>query len=447
MIGETALSTRTKCDECRIRTATRETPAGVFCDACEPDAPHAANDDALGASCTLPLCSHCQSDPVFFRVKEGDLCSACFAISNSVASTPQDAKVTAAAPSALSHAAVAVTPPSKEPEVLALLFCRPVRRSSERAGFGATDSVLSNENTKGRWSPGREDMETSGPALFAADEASEDVETDSSVPWSPPCRGINGDLGPTLLPAPFGVSNLACDALVLHRGGSATSSSGTLAQDRPDTNSSSCGGVEGTRAPFGRHGGALDGSSPAQPKNPKAGIKSGPQDSISAGVVEQSTRDNLDGPTGLLSSSATLGPGTTLPQGGSPVTVGAGLVPVSPAVTPIPDSNTPRGVSYGSQGPERPVIGPDHAELSSRLANSCADSGAAGFDPEIEALVSWHEENWVAGKFGAQFVNPVWIGVDLASGPDLCVKYTVTSASFAASDSAENSKSVPESRA
>lgn len=65
-------------------------------------------------------CSECLSEP--------DMRALADVIS--VASTPQDAKVTAAVPSALPQVAVAVTSPSKEPDALALLFCAPLRRSS-----------------------------------------------------------------------------------------------------------------------------------------------------------------------------------------------------------------------------------------------------------------------------------------------------------------------------
>jgi hypothetical protein len=125
MIGETALSTRTKCDECRVQTATRETHAGVFCETCEPLI--AANDDILGKVLSAhPLCSRCQIRPAMLRVDETRvLCSECWRqldarLIGDIVSIPSavptpDAKVTAAGSPPSPYAPVAVTPNSVDP--------------------------------------------------------------------------------------------------------------------------------------------------------------------------------------------------------------------------------------------------------------------------------------------------------------------------------------------
>jgi hypothetical protein len=56
-------------------------------------------------------------------------------------------------------------------------------------------------------------------------------------------------------------------------------------------------------------------------------------------------------------------------------------------------------------------------------------------DPELDSLVTSLERGWLQS---ASFPEPVFVGIDLASGPDICAKYDATSASFAASDSASN---------
>jgi hypothetical protein len=140
MNGATALHTRAACDNCGEMPATREGPGGtVLCDGCGAAKP--ANDDTQAASCALPLCARCQETPAFFRLKDGDLCSACFAISISVASAPQGANVTAAASKALAPASAAVvTPPSKPREALAWLLA-PLRRSSDLPQGGSPVTV------------------------------------------------------------------------------------------------------------------------------------------------------------------------------------------------------------------------------------------------------------------------------------------------------------------
>lgn len=126
------------------------------------------------------FCTECGMRLAFIQTSPtGFLCEQCFSVT-SVSLSSSDVNVTAG-----------FAPP---PAVTI--------NSCEKEG-----SHLNSSGTKGRWSPSRDDMETSGPALFAADEISEEMETDSSVPWSPPCREINGDLGPTLLPTTFGAIN------------------------------------------------------------------------------------------------------------------------------------------------------------------------------------------------------------------------------------------------
>lgn len=159
-----ALQTNSRCDECG-EPAIRETDDGAFFCAAPLDAPcgTAANNNGHGAFCVRPLCTRCP-EPAFFRLKGGDLCSACFAISNSFASTPQDAKVTAAVPSALPQVAAAVTPPSKEPDALALLFCAPLRRSSDITKGDRSGTETTALETLQRVEPARDIESTLGGA-------------------------------------------------------------------------------------------------------------------------------------------------------------------------------------------------------------------------------------------------------------------------------------------
>lgn len=137
MIGATSLHTRAACDNCGEMPATREGPGGtVLCDGCGAVKP--ANDDAQGSFCARPLCSRC-SEPAFLRVDETNaFCAECWLKieahlendSSFAATTPLGDNVTAAVKPTPGPSA-AVTPPSKEPDVLALLFCAPFRGSSD----------------------------------------------------------------------------------------------------------------------------------------------------------------------------------------------------------------------------------------------------------------------------------------------------------------------------
>jgi hypothetical protein len=141
MIGATALHTRAKCDEC-ARPATREGVGGiVLCDGCAIGLPRPANDDLIAAALnSLRICTRCQIRPAMLRVDETRaLCSECWRqldaklsdFSNfSFAVATRGDKVTAAVKPAPGPSA-AVTAFSKQPDLLALLFCAPLRRSSD----------------------------------------------------------------------------------------------------------------------------------------------------------------------------------------------------------------------------------------------------------------------------------------------------------------------------
>jgi hypothetical protein len=320
MIGATALHTRAACDNCGEMPATREGPGGtVLCDGCGTVKP--ANDDAQGAFCARPICARCL-EPAFVRLKDGDLCSACFTISNSVASPPQNAKVTVAAPSALPQVTAAVTTFSKPPEALALLFCAPFRRSSD----------ITNGDRPG----------TEAPALFDSLEILDLASVLSGTPGA--CSSEREDVGAS------NSKSRACEGDGSNADGSKTSdgsarySSGDgLGIQQPGSNEqgrardrAKCPAVSGNSscdAPCGapcdarpcRDGGVSvtptsspdesnpDSASAPPPSTADASSKLATlrRDAVfsSAGSVEQATRDNLAGPMPLLRSSEILGSG------------------------------------------------------------------------------------------------------------------------------------------
>jgi hypothetical protein len=101
-------------------------------------APVAANDDAQGAFCAIPICTRCQAKSAFVRDDESaGFCAECWLKikaqndSSFAAATPGENVTAAVKPAPAPGPSAAVTPPSKEPDVLALLFCAPFRRSSD----------------------------------------------------------------------------------------------------------------------------------------------------------------------------------------------------------------------------------------------------------------------------------------------------------------------------
>jgi hypothetical protein len=381
MIGETALSTRTKCDECRVRTATRETAAGVFCETCEPDVPWHANNNAQGASCALPLCTRCQSDPAFFRVKEGDFCSACFASTKSdssfAATTPGDNVTAAVKPTPGPSAAV--TPPSKQPDVLALLFCAPRRDRfpdcvvcSAFGKFGPSMSSLDLEHDAG-WHELPEFIEAARARAAALN---------STCGGGERTRAAIGDRKPVTVSAPRGIPSPKSVSTDSGRGsseGKSPSPAGrpgpqdSIATDNPSLyNTNSCGKGETLAATRSAHRIKCTGET-RRTRDPDSGEGGFPRRICAP-----------QEPNSEIAISA-------LPQGGSPVTVGEGLVPGSSAVTP-----------------------------------NSADAGPYGF-----GLM--------------QFGCPICARIDCdwthGPHPDFSAKYAATSASFAASNSAPNSAS------
>lgn len=300
MIGATALHTRAACDNCGEMPATREGPgATVLCDGCGAVRP--ANDDAQGAFCARPLCTRC-NEPAFLRLKYGDLCSACFAISNSVASTPQDAKVTAAAPSALPQVAAAVTSPSKEPDALALLFCRPLRRSS-----GITKGDRPGTETSAPRQTTLESIE--GLELNFASATSEDGNAQR--------HGIT-ESGEFVVTSGRSESLHSSNAEPACNRGRVRDS---VAVGRDRQLNSACGGAE-SRSAWGGFARSL------HTGDVEAGIASGPQDSISDGAVSGTLPSGEPEPSVTLACAPSE---SALPQGGPPVTAAAEILraPVS----------------------------------------------------------------------------------------------------------------------
>jgi hypothetical protein len=374
--------TRASCDECGGTPAPRETAAGVFCETCESDTPRAANDDAQGASCDRPLCKRC-SEPAFLRFKEGDLCSECFAKTksdSSFAAATSGENVTAASKPAPAPAAV-VTNISQLPR----------GGSPVTVGVRMEPAPAVTPNSISRPSCARGIARDQANAGESAHDLEVRIGAAGKGPrLSSPERGraAASDTADQISSSGDGLGNQEPRSITWG-GSAATPAPSGRARDRAIcpavSGNSSCGGVENSATSDNvKRQERVAGLETRSATIKRRGSATGPQDSnpLSASAPPPATAD-------ASSKLATLRQDAVFSSVNTPEASGT--------TRKVPSTGCGTSPDVGTQSAPRPLL---------------------DFEAEVSALEKSDLLN-----------GPVYVGIDLSSGPDICLKYEYDPAS------------------